>query len=212
MRVAVVYILPTTQAHIYQPMARHFANTYIANPPGKTDHEIYVAVNGSVEPGAWCEPLFHPIPVHYFQHNNAGKDIGAYQAAADIIDSDLQVCLGAPVHFHRAGWLDRMVDAFTENGPAMYGCWGFQYPLPHLRTTCFWLPPNFLNSYPHRVGDGGRYAFEHSAGSMTLWSQQLGFEPMMVTWNDCRTMKQWDAITRDEGLVIDQHCVRHNIK
>jgi hypothetical protein len=204
-KVAVCYVMPTTMVNKFAPMARRFAETYMLNPPGKTDHEVHVALNGTVPPGPWTEQLFNPLPVTYHQHNNAGKDIGAYQALADELDADLMVCMGTPIHFHKTGWLDRMVWAVEEYGPAVYGPWGFKFPLPHLRTTCFWTAPEFLNSYPHRVTDGGRYAFEHGPGNISLWTQQMGYEPRMVTWTECLEMKDWDGITKEESLVIDQH-------
>ena len=208
MKIALVYIHPTALANTYGPYARRFVETYMENPPGISDHEIHVAINGSISIGDWCEKLFHPLGVSFFQHNNYGKDIGAYQVAADMIPCDLMVCLGSPVHFHKPGWLDRIVMAYEENGPAVYSPWGFHHPLPHLRTTAFWCPPELLNAYPTRVSDSDRYAFEHSTNSFTLWSQKQGFEPMMVTWRGVYSMAGWHPVSRDESLFIDQHMER----
>lgn len=208
MKIALVYIHPTAMAATYVPMARRFVETYMANPPGETPHEIHVAINGGVAKGGWCDNLFNPLPCRFFQHNNYGRDIGAYQAAADFIECDLMVCLGAPIHFHRAGWLDRLMLSYYENGPAVYGPWGFQFPLPHLRTTAFWLPPSLLLAYPRMVGDGDRYGFEHGPQSITLWSQNQGFEPRMVTWSGCYEMPAWHHVPRHESLFIDQHMDR----
>jgi hypothetical protein len=207
-KIALVYIHPCANAMTYVPMARRFVESYMANPPGEYDHELHVCINGGIPMGQWNKNLFSPLAPKFFQHNNYGKDIGAYQVAADLIDCDLMVCLGAPLYFHRAGWLDRIVMAYLENGPAMYGAWGTHAPRPHLRTTAFWLPPHLLNSYPTRVGNGDRYPFEHGADSICLWSQRLGFEPIMVTWRGCYQMPHWHPIGRDESLFIDQHVDR----
>jgi len=204
-KIAVVYIHPTANAMTYVPMARRFVETYMENPPGATDHELHVCINGSIGMGDWCKPIFNPLAPRFFQHNNYGKDIGAYQVAADMIECDLMVCLGSPLHFHRAGWLDRMVMAFLENGPAVYGPWGFHSPRPHLRTTAFWCPPEFLNSYPNRVDNSNRYQFEHGADSLTLWSQKQGFEPLQVTWRGTYHLENWHAVDEHESLMIDQH-------
>lgn len=205
MKVALVHVFPTVNAVRYIPMAKRFVSTYLTHPPGKTEHELYVAVNGSSELGGMCQEFYQPLKPKFFQHNNYGKDIGAYMAAADIIPCDLMVCMGTPVHFHRQGWLDRMVEAYLTHGPAMYGCWGFHSPTPHLRTTVFWIPPDLLLAYPHRVSDGMRYSFEHSPSSITLWSQQQGFEPRQVTWNHEYEMQSWQPISLEDSLVIDQH-------
>lgn len=205
MKIAIIYTHPTANAMVYVPMARRFVESYMANPPGESDHEIHVCINGSIAMGDWNKRLFHPLVPQFFQHNNYGKDIGAYQAAADIIECDLMVCLGAPLHFHRAGWLDRIVMAYLENGPAVYGPWGFHSPRPHLRTTAFWCPPEFLNSYPIRVGNGERYQFEHGADSLTLWSQKQGYEPLQVTWRGTYNMESWHPVSASESLLTDQH-------
>ena len=205
MKIAIVYVHPCVNAAVYVPCARKFVESYMEHPPGGADHELYVVVNGGIPMGDWNRNLFRPLAPKFLQHNNYGKDIGAYQAAADQIDCDLMVCLGAPVYFHHAGWLDRIVGAYLEYGPAVYGAWGVQQPRPHLRTTGFWLPPHFLNAYPIRVGDGDRYPFEHGADSIVLWTQRLGFEPIMVTWRGCYHMPDWQPIGRDESLFIDQH-------
>lgn len=179
------------------------------NPPGESEHTINVVINGGDgSMNDWFKPLFHPLPCRFMHHNNYGKDIGAYQFAADQMECDLMVCLGAPIHFHKAGWLDRIIMAYLENGPSVYGPWGFSTPRPHLRTTAFWLPPEFLNSYPRRVGDADRYGFEHGGESITLWVKKLGYEPMMVTWGGCYKMEEWHHIDREQSLFIDQHMDR----
>lgn len=205
LRIALIYVHPCANAAVYVPYARRFVESYMENPPGDADHEIHVAINGGVAIGEWCRHLFAPLAPQFFQHNNYGKDIGAYMTAADLIDCDLMVCLGAPIHFHRAGWLDRIVMAYLENGPAVYGPWGFHQPRPHLRTTAFWLPPELLIAYPHRVSDRERYAFEHGPESITLWSQKQGFEPMQVTWRGVYSMDAWKPLSRAESLMVDQH-------
>jgi len=187
-------------------MARRFVQTYLEHPPGEADHTIHVAINGGIEIGQWCQVLFDPLPCHFFKHNNAGKDLGAFQAAADTIECDLMLCMGSPVHFHRAGWLDQIVYAYEQYGPTVYGAWGFQVPRPHLRTTCFWLPPELLNSYPARINDSNRYEFEHGANSIALWSKAHGFDPLMVTWAGVYRIEAWQNISREESLFIDQHC------
>ncbi len=208
MNIALVYVHPTAAASVYVPLARRFVESYMENPPGEADHELYVSVNGGVEFGDWTRHLFRPLVPQFLQHNNYGKDIGAYQAAADVIECDLMVCLGSPIHFHRAGWLDRIVMAYMENGPAVYSPWGFQHPRPHLRTTAFWCPPELLNSYPTRVSDRERYQFEHGDNSIALWSQKQGFEPIQVTWKGNYKMESWKPIPRHESLFIDQHMDR----
>lgn len=212
MKVAVVYVMPLVNVGTYVPMAKRFMETYRYNPPGKTKHDVYVVINGESPLDSYARSQFTGFPCQFLEHNNYGKDIGAYLAAADRVDCDLMLCLGTPVHFHKPGWLDRIHDTYLDHGPAMYGPWGFQQPMPHLRTTVFWLPPELLLAYPHMVDGRSRYAFEHSPTSMTLWSQKQGLEPKMVTWKEVLPMKDWGAISKDESLMVDQHMQRFNVQ
>lgn len=203
-RTAIVYINPAINAPVYDPLARRFVSTYMDHPPGESDHTLHVIVNG-MEPTEYHRRLFEPLPCHLHFGSNIGKDIGAFIHAAATIPCDLLVCFGAHVHFHRAGWLDRMVDVFLEDGPALYGPWGVPYPAgDHIRTTAFWLPPELLNQYPFAVGDPQRYAFERGDNSLTSWVLRMGYPAIAVTWSGAYPYGQWQVISREDSLVLDQ--------
>ena len=208
MRVAIAYCFPQVRHSTYYPLAKRFADTWRAFPPGNEPHTLYVIGNGSEVPpqsrgifpaGSGCQ---------FLAHDNIGWDIGSFQMAAEFIPCDLLVCLGAPVHFHRAGWLDRMVEAFLENGPALYGCTAYGGAGLHVRTTSFWFPPQLLQSYPMAIGSArsSRYDFEHGPHSFTRHVLNAGLDCLMVTWrgtfnyDDGNNMPDADTI-----LVRDQH-------
>ncbi len=205
LRIAIVYCHPAVNQPKYGPAARKFSDSYMSFPPGESDHEIYVGLNGGTGHGPYQDKLFRPLPITYLEHSNWGRDIGLFQMAADTLPCDLLVCFGAHVHFHRAGWLDRMVKVFEDYGPTLYGAWGFDVPAPHLRTTAFWLPPELLNMYPHVIGDKDRYGFEHGSESITLWTQKMGFEPLMITQSEVLPMKQWRHAGCEDSLFGDNH-------
>lgn len=203
MKTTLVYVHPVINSTVYSAAARRFTESYMNNPPGESDHEIVVCLNGGTK-GPDHDKLFAPLPVRFIEHSNWGKDIGAFQLAAETIPCDLLVCFGSHIYFHHPGWLDRMVQVCEENGPSIYGAWGMSQPLPHLRTTGFWLPPELLRGYPRIISDNERYSFEHGNESITLWSQKIGFEPFMVTWSGVFPMKDWHMVGRQEALVHDQ--------
>jgi hypothetical protein len=213
MKVALVYIHPIIDGKTYQPLARRFAQSYMDHPPGQTDHEIYVVLNGGAfgNPSHY-RPLFAPLDVKFREHDNAGKDIGAFQVAASEIDCDLMLCFGAPIHFHKAGWLDRIRNCYEQCGPALYGPWGFDQPAPHIRTTAFWLPPELLVSYPQPVSNDLRYEFEHGRQSITSHISKLGLGTYQVTWGGCYPQGDWRHATRAETLIFDQHTDRMGYK
>lgn len=205
MKVAIIYIFPVVEAQVYVPKARRFAATYMENPPGDSDHQLYVVTNGG-EISKSYRRIFEPIPCHHISHNNVGKDIGAYQVCAENIACDLMICLGANIHFWKAGWLDRIVNAYLENGPALYGCWAFHNPSTHVRTTAFWLPPELLRSYPYIVGNDQRYEFEHGENSIVNHATKMNFPSYMVTWGGVYAKNQWHHVEREECLFFDNHC------
>lgn len=189
----------------YIPLAKRFSDTYMANPPGDSPHTLYVVSNGdNIQPGH--KALFDPLPVNHITHNNFGKDIGAHIMAADVIQCDLMIFMGSHIHFRRPGWLDRIVNVYLENGPGLYGPWGFHQPALHLRTTCYWCPPEILRSYPYQVGDPQRYPFEHSpTDSIVAHTKKIGFPTMMVTWGGAYESKDWRHVENEDCLMLDQH-------
>jgi len=212
MQVAVIYVHPRVNMKLYVPSARRFVQSYISNPPGSQTHDIYVVINGD-HPRESDKRVFRPLPVNMLSHDNSGKDIGAFQMAARTIKADLMVFLGAQVHFPRPGWLDVMVNAFLRKGPGIYGAYGFHSPHLHLRTTCFWMPPELLNMYPFNVGNDMRYDFEHGpVNGVSKWCIDSGFNAWMVTWTGTFPPSEWRHVENSEALILDQHSDRIGYK
>lgn len=204
MVIAVVYVYPNLLHAKYNPMARRFTSAYMNHPPGATDHELHVVVNGGLEDEK-PEALFDPLVPKFIHHNNSGRDIGAYFAAARTIPCDFMVCIGAPARPRIAGWLDRLVRALENNGPGVYGPWGFHVPAVHLRTTVFAISPDLLNHYPHTVTDDYRYQFEHGPDSIAFWCMKKGFQAMQVTASGVFHVEQWHHVEEQDSLFGDQH-------
>lgn len=205
LKIVAAYCYPTTDRSTYDKMARRFADSYIENPPGEYDHRLVVLVNGPKYPG--INKAFDPLPVEYLQHDNSAKDLGAYIKAAYSVDSDLLVCLGAPVFFHKAGWLDCMAAAYFDNGPGMFGVFGAQAPLPHLRTTGFGISPELLRSYPYAITTSTRYQAEHGPDSLSLWVERTGFNSLQVAWTGVFSRDGWHQPLKKDALMYDQHSV-----
>jgi hypothetical protein len=207
MKVVVAYCFPQVNVRIYEPLAHRFAQSYVANPPGLEAHDIWVISNGGPIQERQ-KRLFDPVPCGFLEHSNQGKDIGAFQMVADRIACDLLVCFGSHVHPWRPGWLDRIIEAFLANGPALYGAWGFHQPADHIRTTAFWLPPELLRAYPYYVGNRQRYDFEHGPHSITSWCRKSGFPTLQVTWGYVLDYEHWTHADRSQTLLLDQHTDR----
>ena len=205
MKIAIVYIFPNLQAETYLPMAKRFVSSWMSCPPGETDHELHVFINGP-KPRHNEQELFDPLSVKFHQHNNWAKDIGAFMVASKTIACDLLICLGAHVWFHQPCWLDRIVQVYCDFGPALYGCWGVDNPAPHIRTTAFWLPPDLLASYPFPMDNEHRYNFEHGRDQSILqWAKRCGYPATMVTTQRVLSHPFFDVPSPQESLMLDKY-------
>lgn len=182
MKVSVCYTFPMVNHRIYYALAQRFAETYRQFPAGYP-HELNVICNGG-PPSETDQKVFNGLPAQFRPRDNGGWDIGGYQWAAETIPCDLMVCLGAPAHFYQANWLERMVDVFIAEGPHLYGCWGYQSPDSHIRTTVFWCHPALIRSYPYLIGShrASRYGFEHGRESITRWVLKAGLRALVVSF------------------------------
>lgn len=203
MKVLVIYCYPQLQRRTYYPLARRFAATWRDYPPG-ADCQLHVICNEG--DGIMDATAFGKLDRVTHLRDNSGWDIGAFFWAARHLSADLMVFLGAPVHFHRRGWLWALVDAYVNNGPGVYGCWSYQ---GHLRTTAFACPPALLLRYPDEVTSErpSRYRFEHGEHSFTRFCSDLGFLCRLVSWDGCFEPKDWSEHAPGIGnsLVYDQH-------
>lgn len=146
-------------------------------------------------------------------HDNSGWDIGGFQHAARTSTADMCVFLGSHVHFHRDGWLRRMIDTFKDDG--LYGAMGLDAVI---RTCAFWCnPKTLLKIYPEPVverGHGGdRYEFEHGPDSVSHRFRRHGRPVCAVDWNrvygDAESWVQFRIHERGHNqanlLVLDKH-------
>lgn len=212
MNIVIAYVFPSLLWTKYQPLADRFVLSYHKNPPGFAQHEVHVVVNGP-PPEVRTRAMFANMDPIFHTHDNTGKDLGAFKLVADTVPCDLLICLGAHIHFPKPGWLDHLVESYLDHGPGYYGCWGFHEPSPHIRTTAFWAPPQFLSSYPVELNNSNRYRFEHGRNaSMFWWARGQGFPVGQVSWRETRLFPHFDHVPENECLMFDQHTDRMGYK
>ncbi len=191
MKVDVVYTcVPANPTSLC--LATRFVATN-ANFPGGADHRTIAMFNGS-EMSQPLGMLFSSIDAITFTRSNDGWDIGGYIEAARGIcaDSDLMVCLGESVHFHKPGWLSKIIQAFSNYGPGMYGMLSSFVVRPHLQTTAFCITPNLLAKYPRRVmSKADRYYFEHGENCFANWLKFQRFPVKLVTFDGIYDEPMW---------------------
>lgn len=173
-------------------LCTRFAATYHAFPGG-IDHEFIVICNGG-EPSNEIKATLATIKAKILVRSNDGWDIGGYREFSNTSTADFMVCLGESVYFHRKGWLERLVEAFSKYGDGMYGIWSSNLVRPHILTTAFATQPKFLKQYPHPTRNKEqRYAFEHGRNSFMNWLKVKGVLSRLVTWDGFWNSQIWRA-------------------
>lgn len=209
MRVVLAYIVVTGGPLTHEYAAR-FVASYLTFPPG-AEHETVVVCNGGPPPHE-TGLLFAPLNAKFFPRvNDPGWDLTAYMDVAAKCPCDALLCCGESVWFHREGWLKRLVEAWEQHGPGMYGLWASYLLRPHLVTTAFMTAPKCLTSYPRPTNKKERYAAEHGIYPLWKWVAKQKGATKLVTWDGEWDPSQWR--TPDNGLWRgDQsNCLAHCI-
>lgn len=199
MTICVVYVLPVFGGS-YLDNAERFIATYNLHPPGIA-HRLIVVSNGG-PPNIEMKSLFAACDQEpeWYEHDNSGYDIGAFQAVAKAVPCDLMGFFGNTAYLRGEGWLRRVAEAFARHGPQhLYGSMGNDGDnrvnvYPHIRTTGFFCAPIMMNLHPLRVTrPEHRYPFEHGPLCLTQWFRNAGHKALIVTWTGEHEWP-WDAI------------------
>jgi len=196
-KTTLVYICPVESLNtIYFDNARRFVSSYHNFPP-EMEHEAIIVSNGG-EPSEQTRSLFSSISnAKIIENDNVGWDIGAFQKFAGLVDCDLMLCLGSSIHFHRKGWLKRLVEAWREKGHGIYGTSCTYEISPHIRPSFIMFDPKILLAYPFKIRSRKDcFGFEGSRWkrkmNFTAWSEKQGFSNWMVTWDGIYGITEWD--------------------
>lgn len=172
----------------YEQFARRFVDSVRKYPPGHLVNWVIICNSVGPKLSAQMQNLFSILgKVTYFNHDNTGWDIGAYQAYARISKANLCVFLGGSSYCRRPNWILPMIKAFNRYGEnAIYGTCGHMGAInmkvwPHIRTTGFFCAPATLNKYPNRIRTTqDRYPFEHGVNSLTQWALRQSLPVFVV--------------------------------
>ena len=189
MKILLVYVA-VSQGLRTEEFAERFVRTYLNFPAG-VGHEMCVACNGGPLPEKAGLPFTVVKTTFLPRVNDGGWDITAFQDIAADTRAEMMVCLGESVHFWREGWLKRMVEAWTEFGPGMYGFWSSNLVRAHLNTTAFVTAPAFLLHYPRPANRQDRYDFEHGEHAYWRMLAGIGKPTKLVTWDGCYDPPEW---------------------
>lgn len=213
MKICVAYTV-VSQGPISDQYASRFTATYHEFPPGIETDLLVICNGGPVRLD--LSLIFAPLNAQLFPRpNTPGFDLDGYTDAArgPAKDYDMLVCLGESVHFHREGWLARIVEAWTHTGLGLYGVFSSNLVRPHLQTTAFATSPLLLQRCPVSTGD--RYAYEHGQNSFWRWVSGHGMPVRLVTWDGEWEPRLWRLPrnilwrgTQENCLMFNNHCER----
>lgn len=189
MKVALIYPYVVPKADVYRPDFQRFIDTYNRFPAG-IEHDLFLMLcNGCRFAGEDLAYVDGDSTPCYFgpEYHGEGCDIGAHQHMANSLepDYDFMVCCSSQVHFHRAGWLTRMVDAREKFGPGLYGGMGsYEQKRPHIRTCFYGTDPKLFRGYPEVVNSRVKsLQFESQPNNFMGWLQGQGMTGYMVAWD-----------------------------
>lgn len=159
-----------------------------------------------------------------------GWDIGTYQWQARVLQQyQWVVFMNARTHFHKEGWLARLVAAITDNfhPNALYGLSASyeRCPIrtkekinPHIRTAAFCTNPKTFSRYPYRVDTRDKgFLFESGRWNFSVWYADMGYPVWFVTWDGIWGKADWRNPpnifrrgTQKNLLVWDRHTKAYN--
>lgn len=190
MKIELLYIYPRVKREVYEPLAIQFYDSL-----WKNDDHVRIRTGF---------PIVSFESIHTTE--SRGKDIGAYLRAARLSNADILICIGSHVRINYKGWLNRVVEVWEKCGPGLYGPFGSEQPIAHLRTTAFWCSPRLLREYPWPVEtDQDRYNFEiHPKRSITAFAEFMDQQVLQVTGvtEYCEIFDP--SVDRNEALMLDR--------
>ncbi len=149
-----------------------------------------VCYNGQRDP--FSQVLFAGLDPQWSCYLGGGFDMGAYQAVGSKLDCDLVVGMNSQIHFHRHGWLERIVEAHRQYPDALLGAWGSYENSPHIRGPFMAMPPALLRQYPFLIDSRANcHRAESGDKNFTQWVHSQGKPALMVTWDGIYGQSQW---------------------
>jgi hypothetical protein len=190
----------------FETFTRRFIETYTAHPAG-VEHQLIVGVVGQDLNGS-RRRAFDSLKCRFMDLPADGWGITCFQKIARNLDSNFAVFCEAKTYFHRAGWLEKMVEARMSFGEGLYGGSGHSLEcFPHLRTALFGCHPKALSSFRPITTREEAGRFEHGKDNFTnsfkscahsvMWDGVLHYPFNMVTKNNFRDGDQSNLLAFD---------------
>ncbi len=187
---ALVYLFPLDALKIFEPCAQRWAKTRMQFTPLYQHDQHIVYCTGT--PQREQKQIFAHIPHTEHTFHGPGWDVGTYQFAAKQIDNEFVVFMNARTHFHREGWLARLMAVRTKMGDGLYALSTSNEVQPHVRTCCFACNPKTLRRYPYLIDSREKgFRFESGIWNLSQWYFDMGYPVHFVTWDGVYGRQDW---------------------
>ena len=190
MKIVIVYPVPCETAEVwalFKPFVNRFTDSLRGIDSG-CEYLLSAVVNGS-EP--WPEdlkPMFEGLNVEFRKYEGRGFDIGSFQFFAEQCpDPCFMVCCVTRVYSWLPGWLKKLSDARTENGPGLYATsMSMEGGKIHVCTRCYGMDSEDFKKYPVKIvsRDQGTF-FEVYDGSLFEWYARRNMPVVLVNATAC---------------------------
>lgn len=186
----------------YTDAARRFAATY-KQFQAEADHELVVMFQRGHATRRDFE-IWDGIKCWFVDHNPPPERDWEWAAQTTLADypCDFMVGFCTRTHFHRPGWLKRVVDARVKHGDGFYGSMaGFAgsplqthpAPNPHLRGSMWAYDQQTIKQFPHKITTmEDEYRLECGEWNIANWYESIGKPSMLVTFDGEYSKPDWD--------------------
>lgn len=210
MKTIITYPLPFDNWELFKPMVERFTSAFKKFPPG-IDYEVWAMCCWGEpkahdccwgEPDGWTRDQFHGINTRFVNYHGNGQDIGSAQCAAKLIVGQglkphFLVMMTTRCHFHRAGWLDRLVEARGKFGIGLYGTAANRdgHRL-HICSHAYSVDASVLTDYPVLIDSReAAVRMEHyddnPLGNFTEWCEGRSVPGRIVTFDGVYEKPDW---------------------
>lgn len=217
MKPTIILPLPFDDWATFEPFVKRFVETFKQFPPS-CPYQIHAV-------GCWGRPtdrvreMFYGTKTEFYFYANDGADIGSAQQATRFLDDDtFMVMMTSRCYFHRAGWLERLVEARKQHGPGLYGCSANHegYRL-HLCTRAYAMDAGDFKDYPIKIdsrlkGPMFEIGENNPHGNLMEWMESKDRPSRLVFFDGVREKPDWFTAPnrfrhgdQSNMLVLDKH-------
>jgi hypothetical protein len=217
----IAYPVPMDSPEVYEtflPFVKRFCQTFMEYP-GDCEIALLKCVKKTDE--WYLEKLaehyqwLYPAEQTHYIYDSNGCDIGSAQWLSKQLHPDrLMIMMTSRCYFHKAGWLERYLEAHDKDPDALLGASAsWEGGKRHICTRAYAMRAGLFASYPHLIDTREKgQKFEVDEWCITDWFAENQRHTLQVTFDGVQEQPDWrnpDNIFRKGNqsnmIVHDKH-------